>query len=439
MVKMNDKQEIVSACGNRQGFSHGEDERQTRNCERMWKPDRGFHMVKTNDKQEIVSAHENPARVFHMKKAEDRVREMRIGHISSYMMGNGLRQLVDQANNEITKANFEYTTGHLYQAGKELGHKTVSFLGNEDRMNFLHGLKESNNLVLIRAQVAQEAIKTLVGEDGADKEKEGVLNSFNKVLIGDQTTATPEAMRSTAQSTLDIFITALNSNYNGEYLFGGTNTMQTPLERYKSGSGEGTSGIVQQAFKDHFGFDVKDEKVTAIKPEEMKAFVNGPLGDLFEQPAWNKHFCKAADELIEARIAPSGETVHASVSANDAGFRHAMKNLVMIAEFGDIGLDEKTQEALSDAARMGTDGKSTGRAITDIVLCSARLGTSRAQVKTANERMDVQLTILNQSRNESIAVDKTEAAFRVNQWMLLVNESHALTAKISKLSLLNFL
>jgi len=364
---------------------------------------------------------------------------MKIGHTSSYMMGNGLRQLVGQAQHEITKANFEYTTHHLYQVGKELGYRTGSFIGNEERISFLQGLKGSNNLALIRAETAQAAIKSLVGEDGADKEKEGVLNSFNKVLVGDQTTSTPEAMSSTAKSTLDSFITALNSNYNGEYVFGGTRTTQAPFEPYKSGSGEGASGVVQQAFKDHFGFDIKDAKVASIKPDEMKAFVNGPFGDLFEKPAWNAHFCKATDELVKARIAPGGETVNVSVSANDSGFRHAMKNLVMIAELGNIGLDGDTQKALSDAARMGTDGKSTGRAITEIVLCSARLGSSRAQVKTASERMDVQLTILNQTRNDMIAVDETQAAFRVNEWMNLLNASYTLSAKISKLSLLNFL
>jgi len=332
---------------------------------------------------------------------------MKIGHASTYMIGNGLRQLVNQAQHEITKANFEYTTEHLYQVGKELGYRTGGFLGNEDRISFLQGLVGTNNIALIRAETAQVAIKSLVGEDGADKEKEGVLNSFNKVLVGDQTTSTPEAMQSTARSTLDSFITALNSSYNGEYVFGGTRTTEAPFEPYKAGSGQGASGVVQQAFKDHFGFDISDAQVINIKPDEMKDFVNGSFGDLFEPPEWNQHFCKATDELVEARISPGGETVNVSVSGNDVGFRHAMKNLVMIAEFANIGLGEDTQKALSDAARMGTDGKSTGRAITEIVLCSSRLGTSRAQIKTANERMDVQLTILNQSRNDMIAVDKT--------------------------------
>jgi len=305
---------------------------------------------------------------------------MKIGHASTYMMGNGLRNLIGQAQNEITKANFEYTTEHLYQAGKELGHKTGSFLGNEDRISFLQGLKGTNNIALIRAETAQIAIKSLVGEDGADKEKKGVLNKFNEVLLGDQTTSTPEAMSSTAQSTLDSFVTALNSSYNGEYVFGGTKTDEAPFEPYQSGTGQGTSAVVHQAFKDHFGFDMKDAQVANIKPDEMEAFVNGPFSELFEQPSWNQHFCKATDDLVKARIAPGGEMASVSVSGNDVGFRHAMKNLVMIAEFANIGLEGKTQKALSDTARMGTDGKSTGRAIADIVLCGARLGSSRAQI-----------------------------------------------------------
>jgi|GEM_PF-352811 len=364
---------------------------------------------------------------------------MKIGHASTYAMGSPLRQLIHQGQNELTKASFEYTTEHLYNVGTVLGHKTGSFVSNEDQMSYLNGLVGTNKMALIRAQIAQEAIKSLVGEDGADKEKKGVLNSFNEVLLGDQTTATPEAMRSTAQSTLDSFVTALNSSYNGEYVFGGSKTDVAPFENYKSGSGQGASGVVQQAFKDYFGFDMKDPQVANIKPDEMEKFVNGPFEKLFEQPAWGQHFCKATDELVEARISPSGEMASVSVSANDVGFRSAMKNLVMIAEFGNIGLEKETQKALSDVARMGTDGKTTGRAIADIVLSSAKLGTSRAQIKTANERIDVQLVVLNQTRNDLIAVDKTEAAFRANQIMNLLNESYQLTAKISNLSLLHFL
>jgi len=364
---------------------------------------------------------------------------MRLGHISTYNFGNTNMQAALRGQGDLQKANYEAVNGRVYDPGLALGYKTSYFVHNENKAAHLTGLQETNNLTLGRMNISQIAMRSLIYGDSDDKKSVGALVQFNRILIGDQITSTPKTMQSTAQSVLDTLVSALNTSHNGEYVFGGTNTQEPPLDYYVSGSGEGTSGIVQQAFKDHFGFAPDAPEVADIKPDDLQKFIDGPFQDLFEEPSWSKNFSRAHDEVVKNLISVSGEVAEIGVSANEEGFRSAMRNLVMIAEFGDIGLSKEAQNTLSYNARVGSDDKATGTTIAQIVAVSARLGSFQAQVKDSNERLNLQKTVLNGERNDLIGVDQTEAAHRVTQIMTMLNISYNLTAKISHLSLINYL
>jgi len=364
---------------------------------------------------------------------------MKLGHISSYVFGNANRQGILRGQGDLQKANYEATNGRVYDPGLALGHKTGTFVHNENKMAQLNGLQDTNNLTLRRIEMSQLAMRSLIYGDGSSKDSVGALVSFNNILVGDQVTSTPKTMKATAQSVLDTFVSAINTSHNGEYIFGGVNTKEPPLDYYQAGSGKGASGVVRKAFEDHFGFAPDAPEVANIAPDDLKKFIDGSFHDLFEEPSWGQNFSKASNEIIKNRISANGETVEISVSANDEGFRLAMRNLVMVAEFGDIGLNKDAQTTLSAHARVGSDGKATGTAIAQIINSSSRLGGFQAQVRDSNERLALQKVVLNGERNNLIGIDQTEAAHRVVQVMTMLNISYNLTAKISHLSLINYL
>jgi len=364
---------------------------------------------------------------------------MRLGHISSYVFGNSNQQGILRGQNDMQKANYEATNGRVYDPGLALGYKTGAFVHNENKTAQIEGLQSANKLTLERMKMSQLAMRSLIYGDSDSKDSVGALVSFNKILIGDQITATPKTMQSTAQSVLDTFVSVINTSHNGEYIFGGTNIYEAPFEYYKAGSGEGASGVVRKAFEDHFGFAPDAPEVADIKPDDLQKFIDGSFSDLFKDPSWGTYFSKANNEIIKNRISANGEMVDVSVSANEEGFRSAMHNLVMVAEFGDIGLSKEAQDTLSATARVGSDGKATGTVIAQIVNSSSRLGGFQAQVQSSNERLTLQKTVLNEERNNLIGVDQTEAAHRVIQIMTMLNISYNLTLKISHLSLINYL
>ncbi|MHC5307645.1 flagellar hook-associated family protein [Bartonella sp. LJL80] len=363
---------------------------------------------------------------------------MKISSVSTYVMGNYQRPLIAQGQSDLMKASYEATMGRVYDPGLTLGRQTGRFIGNENQMTSLNGLKTSNSLAAQRMASAQAAMQSLVFAGDKDTAS-GSLVQFNNALMGDPVTTTPKTIQSAAQAALDSFVSAMNTSYNGEYVFGGTNTSQPPLDYYKAGSNTGGSKVVQDAFRNHFGFGPDDPKVADISADDMKKFIDGPFNDLFEEPSWSTNFSKAEDGAVMNRISPNGETVDISVSANEDGFRHAMKNMILVAEFGNIGLSDDAQAAVGDRARASSDSKATGSAISQIITTASSLGNSENRVSQANKRIDAQVKVLNSTRNDLIGVDPAEASNRMITLENMLNISYNMTARISKMSLVNYI
>ena len=363
---------------------------------------------------------------------------MKINPISTYVLNNSQRSIVSQAQSELDEASYEAATQRIRDPGLKLGRQTGRFVENENQISTLQGLRDSNNLAAQRMASAQTALQSLVEASSKDKPG-GSLIQFNKALMGDNVAATPATMQSAAQTALDSFVSAMNTSYNGEYVFGGTNTSQPPFDYYRAGSNTGTSKIVQDTFRDYFGFNVDDPQVANISADDMKSFIDGPFSKLFDDPSWNTNFSRAQDGEVARRISPSGENADISASANDAGFRQAMKNMILVAEFGNIGLSSAAQGAIADRARASSDNKSTGSAINEIITSASNLGNSQSRVTNATNHINAQLSILNQTRNDMIGADPTEASAKMIQLQNVLQISYTMTARISKMTLANYI
>lgn len=363
---------------------------------------------------------------------------MKINPISTYVLNNSQRSIVSQAQAEINEASYEAATQRIKDPGLKLGRQTGRFIENENQISTLKGLKDSNNLAAQRMASAQSALQSLVAASEKDKPG-GSLIQFNNALMGDSVSNAPKTMQTAAQTALDSFVSAMNTSYNGEYVFGGTNTSEPPFDYYKAGSNVGASQVVLQTFHDYFGFDVNDPQVANITDSQMKSFIDGPFNDLFKDPSWGTNFSRAEDGAVMNRISASGETVDISTSANEAGFRDAMKNMILVAEFGNIGLSKEAQEALSDRARAGSDNKATGSAITEIITSASNLGNSQNRVTNANKHIDAQLNILNSTRNEMIGADASEASAKMIQLQTVLQISYNMTARIANMTLANYI
>ncbi|EJF88527.1 flagellar hook-associated family protein [Bartonella melophagi] len=330
------------------------------------------------------------------------------------------------------QASYEATTGKLYDPGLTLGRGTGRLVNIESQMSYVEGFSNTNKLAMLRMSSMQAAIHSLISSGDAAAAP-GALTLFNNMLMGDPGNTTPSVIQAVAQDSLSAFISALNTNYNGEYVFGGINTSEQPLNFYTVGGKTGPSKVVKDTF-DKFLDGRKPEDLTS---EEMEEFIDGPFSNLFDEENFTKVFSNAQDGSIEKRILSNGEIVNIAASVNEKGFRNAMKNMVLVAEFGDIGLSK--QESLYSKVRTSNDQTSTSSSTSEIIAIASRIGSAEVRVKTVTQRIEIQTDLLMKAKIDLIGVDSTGAVQKVQALEAMLNLSYTLTGRISQLSLVNYL
>lgn len=385
---------------------------------------------------------------------------MKIRSISDYVFYNSQRSSASDIQKALIEAGYEASTGRVFDPGLSLGGRTGNFVNNDNQLSELDNLKTLIALTEGRMSALQAAINSLISVGDKDN-ADGTLTAFNKMLFAGSTDVTRETIQKGAQSALDAFLSAINTQFNGDYVFGGTNQSAPPLKHYKANQDiqvplteadgktlrapNNAQEAVADAFYKEFGFGMHDKdstgnpKAAGISKEAMEKFINGRFDNLFKDPAWSKYFSNAKDGELNKRISEHGELVDVSVSANEKGVRDAMKNLIMVAEFSNMGLKNDAQDVLLDDARSNADKSSAHSTITELISLASRLGSVEQRVKNAQGRVESKLGILQKLRTAYIGIDTQEAASRLTQLQNMLQVSYEVTSHLSKLSLLNFL
>ena len=127
-------------------------------------------------------------------------------------------------------------------------------------------------------------------------------------------------------------------------------------------------------------------------------------------------------------------TVQTSVSANEVPFRQLAQALTMISDLGAEGLNQSTFQVLAD-----TSTSVLGEAINGLTSLQSRLAVSQEGIRSANDRMDLQKQVLTGSLLGLEGIDSFEAATRATSLLTQLETSFAMTARIQRLTLANYL
>jgi flagellar hook-associated protein 3 FlgL len=235
-----------------------------------------------------------------------------------------------------------------------------------------------------------------------------------------------------AKNKLTSFEAALNTTVNGTHIFAGVNTDVKPMIDYFGTSGAAAQAATTAAFSAAFGgLEQSDPGVENITAAQMEAFLNGPFANLFSGANWTTTWSSASDQNISSRIS-TNERIDTSTNANAGPFRAIAQAYTMIA---DIGLEE-----LNDEAYLAVINKAievVGQASADLTQLRAGLGTAEERIAAANQRLDIQKSLLNDHIVNLEGVDPYEATVKVNSLLVQIESAYALTARLQNLSLLN--
>jgi flagellar hook-associated protein 3 FlgL len=236
-----------------------------------------------------------------------------------------------------------------------------------------------------------------------------------------------------AQAALTSFIGTMNTAVDGAHLFAGINADVKPVADYFATPTSANRQAVADAFLASFGTTADDPANSNITAADMQVFLDGSFAALFDDPAWATDWSSASDQTIKNPISTS-ELVETSTNANNIAFRKLAEAYAMVADLGIENLNQAAYEVVMDAAT-----RIAGEAVQDLAKEQARLGTAQERIAKANERMAIQIDIMVNHINLLETVDPYEASTRVAALMNQIEAAYAMTARIQRLSLLNYL
>lgn len=137
----------------------------------------------------------------------------------------------------------------------------------------------------------------------------------------------------------------------------------------------------------------------------------------------------------EAAVSPDG-TVRQDLGGLDPSFRGLLKGLAMaaLADDTDLGLTRDGKAAL-----LAEGGRQVSGAATELTMRRAEVGLLEASVERALSRNAAETTAMSLARSDILAADPYETATALTQAEASLQNLYALTARLSRLSLTDYL
>ncbi len=347
---------------------------------------------------------------------------MKTSSISTLAIINATRETRVSLQAKLVEAQKESSTGRYADVGLTLGYLTQRTVSLRQDLERAQTFKDSNTVAASRLELTQS---TLDGVASAADE-------FLKTLMAAR--ASPSAAGTAitdAKNKLTSLEAALNTTVNGTHIFAGVNTDVKPITTYFGTPASAAQTAVATAFATAFGVAQSDPGVENISAADMKTFLDGAFSTLFDNANWTTTWSSASDQNITSRIS-TNERIETSTNANADPFRALASAYTMIADLGIADLSPEAYQAVLDKAI-----EVVGQVTSDLTQLRAGLGTAQERIKAANDRMDIQKSLLTEHIQQLEGVDTYEATAKVNSLLVQIETAYALTARLQNLSLLN--
>lgn len=340
--------------------------------------------------------------------------------VSSFSMAHVMRGSLQRLRADLDRAQLEAGSGRAADPGLALGH------GVQRSINLRNGLTQNDayidggRLIVARLEASQT---TLAG--AADVVN--VLRNDSIVAMGGGDVS---GLIASARVGLSRVVEALNTQAGGQYLFSGVDVRQPPIQ---SDAQAVSKAAIAQAFTTTFGVAPGSPAAAAITPAAMQGFLDTQFAALFQPSQWAATWAQSSSTAQTAEVAP-GERLTVSATAHEDGVRAMAQGLSMLADLNIDALNPETRRVTLDAAARVLGG--ANGAITEI---QARLGTVQREATSAIDHLDAQNNLTQTQIGALENVDPAEVAARLSLLTTQLETSYALTSRMNKMNLLNYL
>lgn len=343
--------------------------------------------------------------------------------ISTSAISSPTRLAVMKLQRELSRLQTEISSGRRADVGLQLGAGTAELVGLRQMQSWHEALAGSNALAAARLDASQASLAGM----------EQTAQRFLDALLGARgSTAARTEIAGMARGALMALGDQLNTQLGDAYLFAGDNSGERPMLAYFASGSAARQGVAT-AFMGAFGIAQDDPAVGLISTADMQSFIDGAFSAEWSDAAWSANWSQASATNATARISVD-ETTEISTNANEPTFRKLAEAFVMVADLGGARLNAGTFTAVLDNAV-----NLVGSAMGELASIRSRLGTAQERIALSDERLSVQGNIIANRLIDVEQVDTYAAATAANTVMTQLQASYALTARISQLSLLNYL
>lgn len=356
-----------------------------------------------------------------------------VGSISSYQFNLFNRQNVERNTIALQRAGQEVSTGRHYNIYTELGSRSASVMklraGELDTQTFI----QANDVLGNKLQAMLTSVDTL--KDNVQSVLETALSNASRPSNG------AHVLQREARAAIESFVAILNTSYNGDHIFAGTQSDVSPVTRWDDVN-PATSLSPEDVMTGIVGAGPTDlATATAMAAEIDTIFASADT--VTPDRNYEQTFYNGTPELdgggqpsnrVSALLSAGQELVY-GVRANDEGIREAYKGLAMLAstDVSQITDPDAYQAWMGEVVAALTAGQD---GLTDM---SAKIGFNQQIVETAQTRLtDISLVHRTQIGNYE-NVDTYEAVTRMNNLQTQLEASYQVSSRLSSLTILNYL
>lgn len=344
--------------------------------------------------------------------------------IATSTMAGAARSSIMATQAEIARRQAEVASGRIADLGLELGSGSREVVSLRQALQWSEAIRGTNAIAASRLQLSQSSLSDMAK----------AANGFLGALLGAQGSAAAGAViEAQARSTLAAVTALLNTELAGVHVFGGQSTEAPPLADYHAAGGSAPRQSVQQAFASAFGIAASDPAVVAIDAGAMRLFLENDFAGVFTDAAWTSVWSSASSENPSQKIA-LGKSQEVGANGNELPFRQLAQALVMVGELGGARLNQQTRDVVLETAT-----ELVGSALVGLAAIRSRLGVVEERIASASERLSIQNDLVSERLTRIESRDPYQAATQLNELMTRLEASYATTARIQRLSLLDYL
>lgn len=350
---------------------------------------------------------------------------MKTSFVSNLAIQSAMRLTIQQTQAELLKRSQEQTTGIHYDLGLTLGATTSRSLNLQRELDRMSAMKSTNAVVTQRLSASQGALETM--QKAAEKMRDTLVT-----YKGNDGVDAMKILKTEVNGALQIFTSAANTSFNGEFLFSGINTDVKPLADYNSVPPSAAKAAFDAALSGYMSANSLTD-MSQFTPTQMQDFISNTLEPMFTGPGWDANWSDASSQNMTSRISAS-EVIESSTNANTKSFRMFALASVISSELMDKNVNSQVRNTISNAAFGYAE-----QAIAGLNGERSSLGISESRVKKATTSLEAQQKLLNTHILDINGIDQIETATRVNTLKTQLDTSYALTSRLQQMSLLNYL